>query len=171
MMTREQAVAIANRYLKNAVAGDKGQGRDGIRGEWADNNFIQGWVIGAILETSHTAEVTAAMSRNAAPPTWHIDPTKAGDLRYIQRINHEVANHLFPDRTDATMFMKLYSEVAEIVDRPGEGSEVADVLIMVLDHASRHGIDAGVEVLLKLGVNLGREWETNPVTGVSQHKE
>jgi len=98
-----------------------------------------------------------------------IDMTRGNDWAYIQQINKEVADHLFPDRTDQAMFLKLYGEVAEIVASPGNAGEVADVIIMMLDHASRHGVNAAHAVLMKLATNLERTWRIDPATGVAQH--
>jgi hypothetical protein len=59
------------------------------------------------------------------------------------------------------MFLKLYEEVSEIVANPGSADEIADVIIMLLDHASRHNINAAHAVLLKLSINLRRSWNTD----------
>jgi FAD/FMN-containing dehydrogenase len=98
-----------------------------------------------------------------------IDMTRGNDFAFIQKINHEVADHLFPHRTDQTMFLKLYEEVSEIVRNPGSADEIADVIIMLLDHASRHNVNAAHAVLLKLSTNLNRAWEIDPITGVAHH--
>lgn len=100
-----------------------------------------------------------------------IDMTRGNDWAYIQRVNKEVADHLFPNRTDTSMFLKMYKEIGELIDNPGNGPEIADVIIMLLDHAERHNINAAHEVLLKLHVNLRRKWYIDPVTGVAQHIE
>lgn len=96
---------------------------------------------------------------------------KETDLDYLMGINTAVANALFPNRTDQTMFLKLYEEVGEIVRKPSDGAEVADVLIMLLDHCQRHGIRPGFEIIKKLRINLSRDWEIDPDTGVAYHKE
>jgi len=98
-----------------------------------------------------------------------IDLTRGNDLAYIQQINKEVADALFPNRTDNTMFLKMYEEVSEIVDNPGSEEEIADVLIMLMDHASRHGINVGHAVMMKLCKNMERKWEIDPKTGVAHH--
>jgi hypothetical protein len=103
------------------------------------------------------------------PP--YIDLTRGNDWAYIQTLNKQVGDHLFPARTDQSMFLKLYEEVSEIVKTPGNAGEIADVIIMLLDHAERHGIHAGHAVLTKLCTNLEREWVLDPTTNVAYHKE
>ncbi len=95
--------------------------------------------------------------------------TRETDLDYLMQINTAVSDALFPNRTDQSMFLKMYEEVGEVVRKPGDGSEVADVLIMLLDHCSRHGIRPGYEILKKLRINLGRDWEVDPLTQVAYH--
>jgi NTP pyrophosphatase (non-canonical NTP hydrolase) len=97
-----------------------------------------------------------------------IDYTRGNDWAYIQKINKEVADKLFPDRTTQSMFLKMYGELAELIDNPASPDELADVMIMLLDHAERNGINAAHAVMVKLGTNLGRKWKVNSM-GVAQH--
>lgn len=98
-----------------------------------------------------------------------IDPDRYLELDYIQRVNFKVAEQLFPNRTSATMFLKLYEEVGELVSNPDSGEELADIFIMLLDHAERIGVNIGKEVLNKLEKNLNRKWTMDPRTGVCSH--
>ena len=98
-----------------------------------------------------------------------IDHTRSDDLRYIQQINWMVAEHLFPKRTAASMFLKLYGEIGELVDNPDDPNELADVMIMLLDHAERIDCDIGKVILKKLEVNANRKWMMDERTGVFQH--
>lgn len=100
-----------------------------------------------------------------------IDITRGNDWAYIQKINKEVADFLFPYRTDSSMFLKMYGEVAELVEQPDKAGEVADLIIMLLDYAERHKINAAHAVLVKLHVNMRRKWDVDPMTGVAQHIE
>lgn len=68
------------------------------------------------------------------------------------------AESVFPERTDSSMGLKLYSEVGEMMDSDGDPLEVADVLIMVLDYAKRKGIDIESAVTEKLDINRTRTW-------------
>ena len=101
----------------------------------------------------------------------YIDEGRGWDMKYVQHVNKVVADHLFPKRTDNTMFLKLYEEVGEVVRSPGNADEIADVMIMLLDHASRHGINAGEAILEKLQKNLDRTWFVDQTTGVAYHVE
>lgn len=77
------------------------------------------------------------------------------------------ADDLFPDRTDATMFLKLFGEIGELVtDRTEE--EYADVMIMLLDFGARKGFNIEGAVLNKMRVNDKRKWNYGP-DGVAQH--
>lgn len=79
-----------------------------------------------------------------------------------------VGDILFPNRTDSSMFLKLYSEIGEMIDSDGDPEEVADVFIMLLDYAARKKIDIEHHVLAKMKINLGRAW-TCDVNGVFRH--
>lgn len=94
-----------------------------------------------------------------------MDTNALGELQLINRL---VANRLFPSRTDSTMYLKLYGEVAELVEGSDPG-EVADIFIMMLDYADRYQIDIGEAVRDKLIINLNRKWVIDPITGVAQH--
>lgn len=98
-----------------------------------------------------------------------IDMTRGNDWVYLQKINKGVADHLFPARTDQTMFLKMYGEISELVGKAGDPGELADLFILLLDYAERHHINAAHAVLLKLHTNLRRKWAIDPVTGVAQH--
>lgn len=78
------------------------------------------------------------------------------------------ADQLFPNRTDASMFLKIYGETAEVIGSNGSADEVADIFIMWLDYAARKGIDIETAVRLKMGINSKRTWLMNEV-GVFQH--
>lgn len=97
-----------------------------------------------------------------------IDLTRGNDWTYIQKVNKQVADHLFPDRTTHSMFLKMYGELAELIDNPANGSEMADIAIMLLDHAERNNVNLAHEVMIKLATNLERTWTTNAM-GVAQH--
>lgn len=94
---------------------------------------------------------------------------QARNLAYVQKLNRQVADKLFPHRTPQIMFLKMYSEIAEIVRDPNDPQEIADVLIMLLDRMDQLGCDAGTEIMLKLEKNMHRKWAIDPSTGVAQH--
>jgi NTP pyrophosphatase (non-canonical NTP hydrolase) len=80
------------------------------------------------------------------------------------------ADQLFPHRTDSSMFLKMYGEVAELIDAGADcGDEVADVLIMVLDYALRKGVDVEAAILDKMSINNGRVWKMTAI-GTMRHE-
>lgn len=80
------------------------------------------------------------------------------------------ADRLFPQRTDTSMFLKLYGEIAEMIESKGDADEVADVLIMVLDYGARRGIPLEAAIRKKMLVNEKRTWQINEL-GVASHVE
>lgn len=78
------------------------------------------------------------------------------------------ANATFPDRTDASMYMKLYSEISELVEATDKGDELADLFIMLFDFAARHRIDVEAVVVAKLYKNMTRKWVKTSV-GTYRH--
>jgi hypothetical protein len=85
----------------------------------------------------------------------------------------EWADVAFPGRTDSSMYLKLYSEVAEMIEADDEhvGPEVADVFIMLLDFAKRRNINIQVAIDEKMAINRGREWVVNRLGAWSHVKE
>lgn len=77
------------------------------------------------------------------------------------------ADRLFPNRTDSSMFLKLYSELGELIDS-GTEEEFADVMIMLLDYGSRKMFNIGAAINAKMIINDGRTWMTSEL-GVNRH--
>jgi hypothetical protein len=91
----------------------------------------------------------------------------SNDMGYLQRINREVADYLFPNRTTTSMFLKMFEEISEMVADPESSEEAADLMIMLLDHIDRCTREKmGHAVLLKLDKNLRRKWVEDPETGI-----
>lgn len=81
------------------------------------------------------------------------------------------ADKLFPDRTDQSMFLKMYGELGELAgtDDPAKrADEFADVMIMLLDFGARHDIDIKLAVQRKMAINQNRKWVQSKL-GVMQH--
>jgi hypothetical protein len=78
------------------------------------------------------------------------------------------AEAAFPDRTDQSMFLKMYSEIGEMIDSDGDRLEVADVFILLLDYVHRKRIDLTGSVRMKLKINKSREWVID-ANGVMSH--
>lgn len=103
---------------------------------------------------------------------WPGVPSK--DVMDMNHLANEVkawADQAFPARTDASMFLKLYGEVAELIDAGDDcADEVADILILILDYAKRKGVNPSTAVQNKLRINRGRTWVQLP-NGTMQHAE
>ena len=80
----------------------------------------------------------------------------------------EWANATFPDRTDASLFLKAYEEMAELIRSDGSPLELADVFILFLDYAVRKDIRLSVAIRAKLDINRHRKWLVNP-NGTMSH--
>lgn len=91
------------------------------------------------------------------------------DINHLAVDIFKWGNEVFPNRTDEKMFLKLYGEVAELIDAGDDcAGEVADVLILVLDYAKRKGINPSTAVQEKMNVNRKRTWEFDQL-GVMKH--
>jgi len=91
-------------------------------------------------------------------------------IQSLAREIYEWAEETFPNRTDASMYLKLYSEVAEVIESNGKDDEVADLFILLLDYSVRKGIHLPSAIKSKLSINRNREWEIRP-DGTMKHKE
>lgn len=80
------------------------------------------------------------------------------------------AEATFPDRTDASMYLKLYSEVGELIRSEGEALELADIFILLMDYAVRKKISIGGSVRQKLEINRQRTWKIS-ADGTMSHEE
>lgn len=100
-------------------------------------------------------------------PTSHHDE----GLEQLAAANKALGDRLFPNRTNSSMFLKLYGEIAEMIDNPDDPEEWADVMIMLLDYGAKHFPGAMVSTIRrKMGTNEGRTWKAN-TSGVFQHVE
>lgn len=80
----------------------------------------------------------------------------------------ELSDQLFPDRTDASMYLKMYKEMSEVIESRGDADEIADVFILWLDYAARKGVDIQAVVERKNAINSERKWQRMP-DGFYQH--
>lgn len=88
----------------------------------------------------------------------------------IDNFAYEVQCHadkLFPNRTPSSMFMKLFSEIGELVEAQSE-EEYADVMIMLLDYGSKQMFDIEGAVRRKMAINDQRKWVISDL-GVASH--
>lgn len=80
------------------------------------------------------------------------------------------ANSAFPNRTAASAFLKLYEEIGEMVSKPHDGMEYADVMIMLVDLANMYGVDLVSSFWQKLEINRNRNWEISEL-GTMKHSD
>ena len=80
------------------------------------------------------------------------------------------AQSAFPDRTDASLFLKMYSEIAEVIRSGGEAMELADLFILLLDYAVRKDVRLADAIRQKLAINRQRQWKVN-TDGTMSHVE
>lgn len=90
-------------------------------------------------------------------------------IRSFQRQVTEWADRLFPNRTPDEIVRKMQEETAELLKDKIDAGEYADVLILVLDLASQHGIDVEKAVSDKMAINESRQWYWDAYTGVMRH--
>jgi len=114
-------------------------------------------------------------------PIQHLDPSWAqfqadspnDYCTHVGALTERVFNFAeatFPNRTDVSMYLKLYSEIGEMIESDGDESEIADVFIMLLDYAKRKKVDITTAVMKKLAVNYGRSWVVDS-NGVARHEK
>lgn len=90
---------------------------------------------------------------------------------HVGQLTEEVYNWaeaVFPNRTDTSMYLKMYGEIAEMIDSDGDANEIADMFILLLDYAKRKKVDVTTAVQRKLNVNRARTWVTDK-NGVNSH--
>lgn len=91
-------------------------------------------------------------------------------LSRLQSIVYGQACVLFPNRTNASAFMKFYEEMGEVIKDPTNPMEWADVFILMMDLAKMNGVtDLTGAVTTKMRINQAREWQET-TTGTWQHK-
>jgi NTP pyrophosphatase (non-canonical NTP hydrolase) len=113
-------------------------------------------------------KIASILHRNTPTPEMQqelIKRTVSIDL--LQKEIFQWAEATFPDRTDASMFLKIYGEVAELIDAGDDaekcGKEIGDLIILLLDYAERKGVKTGTATLDKLEVNKQRTWAKTSV--------
>lgn len=116
--------------------------------------------------------IVSKFSDEAAPAyPLHEWVSAPGELEQLQAEVVEWANATFPDRTPSSAFLKMFSELGEIIDEPRDGLEWADLFILALDLAHMHGVvDVAEHVRRKLGINRSRNWTVND-NGVMSHRK
>jgi NTP pyrophosphatase (non-canonical NTP hydrolase) len=91
------------------------------------------------------------------------------DIRQLQDRITRWADVNFPQRTTADILLKLYEEVGEYARDPRSALEMGDVFILLLDVASRNGIDVHKAIEDKMEINESREWRVDENTRIMRH--
>jgi hypothetical protein len=92
------------------------------------------------------------------------------DIDVLANTVFKWANEAFPDRTDASMFLKMYEEIGEVIRSGGDRLEVADLFILILDYAKRKNVVIREAIGEKLEINRNRDWKLN-ADGTMSHKD
>jgi hypothetical protein len=92
------------------------------------------------------------------------------DIDVLSGTVFQWANEAFPDRTDASMFLKMYEEIGEVIRSGGDRLEVADLFILILDYAKRKNVVISEAIGEKLEINRNRDWKLN-ADGTMSHKD
>ena len=89
----------------------------------------------------------------------------------MQKTITDWANAVYPHRTAMNAFQKMvFEEIPEFFKDQSSGSELGDIGILLFDVASLIGVDLLDEIHKKMIVNINRNWEINPGTGIMRHK-
>lgn len=95
------------------------------------------------------------------------------DMNHLAVDINSWANEAFPERTDNSMFLKMYGEIAEMIEADDDhvGGELADIFIMLLDYTKRKGLNPSIIVQEKMRINRARAWEKNKLGAYSHVKD
>lgn len=89
--------------------------------------------------------------------------TFVGEVRAFQRAT-------FPNSTERSVLAHLAEEVRELLTRPS-AEEAADVMLLLLAFADKHGFDLLEAADAKLQINKAREWGYVEDAGYSKHRD
>lgn len=95
---------------------------------------------------------------------------KSFDIDVLAEEVMKWADQAFPNRTDASMFLKMYEEIGEVIRSGGDRLEVADLFILILDYAKRKNAVLRDAIGEKLEINRNRDWKLN-ADGTMSHKD
>jgi NTP pyrophosphatase (non-canonical NTP hydrolase) len=91
------------------------------------------------------------------------------DIRQLQDRITRWADANFPQRTTADILLKLYEEVGEYARNPKAALEMGDIMILLLDVATRNGIDVHRAIEDKMDINEARQWRVDENTRIMRH--
>lgn len=81
----------------------------------------------------------------------------------------EWAEKTFPNQSTSAKICHLADEVAEVMENPNDGEELADCAILLFNLAERAGVDLMSEVEKKFAKNRKRIWGKPDERGVVKH--
>ena len=87
----------------------------------------------------------------------------------FQREVSEWAAKTFPHQTPRSKISHLRKEIEELADDDGNGEEMADCFILLLNLAEMAGVDLMTEAQRKMEINRNRTWGAPDADGVCQH--
>lgn len=90
-------------------------------------------------------------------------------MRSLQKRVAAWSRATFPKATEAGRLKHLEREVAELLADPSDGEEMADIVILLLTQADRHGVDLLAAVEAKFAELQTREWGEPDEDGVIEH--
>lgn len=89
------------------------------------------------------------------------------EITELQQQIVDWADTVHPNRLPEEAFEKLLEEIDEWKQRPCDGHEAADVLILILDICHLAGLDPEKIVRWKMRINQQRNWEIQ--NGILKH--
>ena len=101
--------------------------------------------------------------------TTTVDMYESHDIDLIALDVFQWASAVFPNRTDSSLYLKMYEEFGEVIKSNGDPLEVADLFILLLDYAHRKEISLKDVIYQKLEINKRRHWAIDPNTGTMNH--
>lgn len=90
-------------------------------------------------------------------------------LKLLQLEVAAFSDEKFPGQTIDAKIAHLADEVAELADKPSDGEEMADCLLLLAQIAEMQGVDLMAEALKKLVKNKERVWGEADHRGVIKH--
>ena len=132
----------------------------------------KGAVVASFEVRHHLRGVLGNCDKNADLAVRAVNAYKkrgGADIRQLQDRITRWADANFPQRTTADILLKLYEEVGEYARNPKAALEMGDIMILLLDVASRNGIDVHRAIEDKMDINESREWRVDENTRIMRH--
>ena len=95
--------------------------------------------------------------------------TEIFDFRDFQKKLGEWQRSTFPASTHESKFKHLLKEIKELEENMADGTEMADIIMLVVGMADIQGIDISSKLQEKFEINKQRKWGTPDEFGVVHH--